>query len=110
MLYADRLARHGICVYEIRPGIIATDMTAAVKEKYDKMIADGLLPQARWGTPEDIGKAVVALAGGSLAYSTGQVIEVGGGLWPASAVEVIQSRLLLNALPFARQKRASCRG
>ncbi|MDD4889648.1 MAG: 3-ketoacyl-ACP reductase [Phycisphaerae bacterium] len=79
MLYADRLARDGICVYEIRPGIIATDMTAVVKEKYDKMIADGLLPQPRWGTPEDIGKAVVGLAKGYLAYSTGQVIEVGGG-------------------------------
>ena len=79
MLYADRLAREGICVYEIRPGIIATDMTSVVKEKYDKLIAEGLLPQARWGTPQDVGKAVVALAGGALAYSTGQVIEVGGG-------------------------------
>ena len=79
MLYADRLARHNICVYEIRPGIIATDMTSVVKEKYDKMIAEGLLPQARWGTPEDIGRAVVGLAKGFLGYSTGQVIEVGGG-------------------------------
>lgn len=79
MLYADRLARHGVCVYEIRPGIIATDMTSVVKEKYDKMIAEGLLPQPRWGTPEDIGRAVVGLAKGYFAYSTGQVIEVGGG-------------------------------
>lgn len=78
-LFADRLARDGICVYEVRPGIIATDMTAVVKEKYDKLIAEGLLPQPRWGTPEDVGNAVVALARGYLAYSTGQTIEVGGG-------------------------------
>ncbi|MCG3179605.1 MAG: 2-dehydro-3-deoxy-D-gluconate 5-dehydrogenase [Phycisphaerae bacterium] len=79
-LFADRLAKHDITVFEIRPGIIATDMTSVVKEKYDKLIHEqGLLPQARWGTPEDIGRAVVALAQGCFAYSTGQVIEVGGG-------------------------------
>ncbi len=78
-LYADRLAEYNIGVFEISPGIIETDMTRVVKEKYDKMIADGLLPQGRWGTPDDVGRAVVALAQGRLAYSTGQVIEVGGG-------------------------------
>ncbi|MBI4560235.1 MAG: 3-ketoacyl-ACP reductase [Candidatus Hydrogenedentes bacterium] len=77
--FAVRLAPHGINVYEIRPGIIATDMTAAVKEKYDKLIAEGLLLQNRWGTPEDVGKAVAALAKGYLDYATGAVIEVGGG-------------------------------
>src|SRR6266550_2501490 len=61
-LYAARLAEHGIRVYEIRPGIIATDMTGPVKEKYDRLIADGLTPIKRWGTPEDVGKAVVAIA------------------------------------------------
>jgi NAD(P)-dependent dehydrogenase (short-subunit alcohol dehydrogenase family) len=78
-VFAHRLAEYDICVFEIRPGIIATDMTGPVKEKYDKMIAEGLLPQARWGTPEDIGKVAAALATGALAYSTGEIIEVGGG-------------------------------
>jgi len=77
--FAVRLAEYGISVYEIRPGIIATDMTAGVKEKYDRLIAEGLLLQPRWGTPEDIGKAVAALAEGCLGYATGAVIEVGGG-------------------------------
>jgi NAD(P)-dependent dehydrogenase (short-subunit alcohol dehydrogenase family) len=66
-------------VYEIRPGIIATDMTGPVKEKYDKLIADGLTPIKRWGQPEDIGKAVVAIAAGLLPFSTGEVINVDGG-------------------------------
>lgn len=79
-LYADRLAEYGICVYEIRPGIIATDMTSAVKDKYDKLIAEGLIPQRRWGYPEDIGKAVVGLAKGYFGYSTGAIIEIGGGM------------------------------
>ncbi len=78
-LFAHRLAEFDIPVFEVQPGIIATDMTAAVKGKYDDLIAGGLLPQARWGTPEDIGRAVAALAGGAFGYSTGQVIEVGGG-------------------------------
>lgn len=77
--FAVRLAEYGINVYEIRPGIIATDMTAGVKEKYDKLIGEGILLQKRWGAPEDIGKAVVALAEGSFAYATGAVIEIGGG-------------------------------
>lgn len=77
--YAVQLAPHNINVYEIRPGIIGTDMAFAVKEKYDKLIADGLLLQPRWGTPEDVGKAVAALAEGYFDYATGAVIEVGGG-------------------------------
>jgi NAD(P)-dependent dehydrogenase (short-subunit alcohol dehydrogenase family) len=78
-LYATRLADHGIRVYEIRPGIIATDMTGPVKDKYDRMIADGLSPIKRWGTPEDIGKAVAVVAQGLLPFSTGEVINVDGG-------------------------------
>jgi len=79
MLYADRLAEYGIGVFEIRPGIIATDMTSVVKDKYDKLIAEGLTPTKRWGQPEDIGKAVGAVAEGRLDFSTGQVINVDGG-------------------------------
>jgi NAD(P)-dependent dehydrogenase (short-subunit alcohol dehydrogenase family) len=78
-LYAARLAEHGINVYEIRPGIIATDMTGPVKEKYDKLIADGLTPIKRWGQPEDVGKAVLAIANEFLPFSTGEVINVDGG-------------------------------
>lgn len=78
-LYAARLAEHGINVYEVRPGIIATDMTGPVKEKYDKLIAEGLTPIQRWGTPEDIGKAVAAIAQDLLPFSTGEVINVDGG-------------------------------
>jgi NAD(P)-dependent dehydrogenase (short-subunit alcohol dehydrogenase family) len=77
--YAVRLAEHGINVYDLQPGITATDMTAGVKEKYDRLIAEGLLLTQRWGTPEDVGKAVVALAEGHFDYSTGSVIEIGGG-------------------------------
>ncbi|MFQ5752510.1 MAG: 3-ketoacyl-ACP reductase [bacterium] len=79
-LWAVRLAAFDIPVYEVRPGIIATDMTAKVKEKYDKLIADGLLLQARWGLPEDVGRAVNMLVSGELSYATGQVIMVDGGL------------------------------
>ncbi len=79
-LWAARLGEFNIPVYEIRPGIIQTDMTAAVREKYDKLIAEGLLLQARWGLPEDVGRAVAMLVRGDLAYSTGQVILVDGGL------------------------------
>jgi NAD(P)-dependent dehydrogenase (short-subunit alcohol dehydrogenase family) len=79
-VYADRLAAKGISVYEIRPGVIYTDMTIGVKEKYDKKIADGLIPEGRWGQPEDIAKAVVALAGGEIPYATGAVIELSGGM------------------------------
>jgi NAD(P)-dependent dehydrogenase (short-subunit alcohol dehydrogenase family) len=79
LLFADRLAAEGIRVYEVRPGIIETDMTAGVKAKYDKSIAEGLLPIRRWGQPEDVARAVVALAEGVLPYSTGEVIHVDGG-------------------------------
>ncbi|GAA0549195.1 3-ketoacyl-ACP reductase [Chitinophaga japonensis] len=79
-LFAVRLGSYNIPVYEVRPGIIATDMTAGVKEKYDQLIASGLCVQPRWGFPEDVGKAVAALAGGDFPYSTGQVIMVDGGL------------------------------
>ena len=79
-VFADRLAEYGIHVYEVRPGIIKTDMTAPVEAKYDKLLADGLAPQKRWGLPEDVGKAVAALVSGSFAYSTGAVIEVSGGM------------------------------
>jgi 3-oxoacyl-[acyl-carrier protein] reductase len=79
-LFAVRLAQHDISVFEVRPGIIATDMTSGVKEKYDKLIEGGLTIQKRWGTPEDVGQAVCSLATGNFPYSTGQVIMVDGGL------------------------------
>lgn len=79
-LFAVRLGEYNIPVYEVRPGIIATDMTAKVTEKYDKLIAEGLTVQQRWGLPEDVGKAVAALSTGSFPYSTGQVIMVDGGM------------------------------
>ena len=78
-LFADRLADAGINVYEIRPGVIATDMTSVVKEKYDAMIANGLTPIKRWGQPEDVAKAVWAACSGLLDFSTGEVINVDGG-------------------------------
>jgi 3-oxoacyl-[acyl-carrier protein] reductase len=79
-VFADALAAKGISVYEVRPGIIATDMTAGVKGKYDRLIAEGLVPQRRWGRPEDVGRAVAALVRGDFAFSTGAVIEVSGGM------------------------------
>lgn len=79
-LWADRLAEYGINVYEIRPGIIETDLTSVVKDKYDRLILEeGITPIRRWGQPADIGKAVVAIAEGYLPYSTGEVINVDGG-------------------------------
>jgi 3-oxoacyl-[acyl-carrier protein] reductase len=78
-LFAARLAEHGINVYEIRPGVIATDMTSQVKAKYDALIEQGLTPIKRWGTPEDVGKAAAALAQGLFPFSTGEVINVDGG-------------------------------
>lgn len=79
-LWAVRLAEYGINVNEIRPGIIATDMTSAVKDKYDKLIADGLTLQPRWGTPEDVAKAVASLVRGDWGYTTGEAISVDGGM------------------------------
>jgi len=78
-LYADRLAEFGIGVFEIRPGIIYTDMTSVAKEKYDKLISEGLTPIQRWGQPEDVAKAVTAIVEGRLDFCTGQVVNVDGG-------------------------------
>jgi 3-oxoacyl-[acyl-carrier protein] reductase len=80
-LFAVRLAEFGIGVYEVRPGIIRTDMTQPVKEKYDRLIGEGLTPIKRWGTPEDIGKAVLAIALDHFPFSTGEVIHVDGGFY-----------------------------
>jgi NAD(P)-dependent dehydrogenase (short-subunit alcohol dehydrogenase family) len=79
LLYADRLADEGINVYEIRPGIIKTPMTEVVTEKYNKLIAEGVIPIKRWGQPEDIAKSILAIAEGYLPFSTGQAIDVDGG-------------------------------
>lgn len=79
-LFAVRLASDGIPVYEVRPGIIETDMTAGVKAAYDKRIADGLVPEGRWGTPDDIGRLVAALLRGDAPYATGSIITADGGL------------------------------
>ena len=79
-LFADRLAEHDINVYEVRPGIIKTDMTTTVTEKYDRLIfEEGILPIKKWGFPEDIAKAVAAFANDYLPYSTGEVVNVDGG-------------------------------
>lgn len=79
-LFAARLGEFGIPAYEVRPGIIATDMTAGVTGKYDALIANGLLVEPRWGTPDDVGRAVAALARGDVPYATGTVVHVDGGL------------------------------
>lgn len=79
-LWATRLAGEGISVCEIRPGIMSTDMTSGVKQKYESMMADGIVPQRRWGTADDVGKAVRAILEGSLPFSAGTVIHIDGGL------------------------------
>jgi len=79
-LWAARLAEYNIDVYEVRPGIIATDMTRAVKAKYDRLLAAGLTLEKRWGLPQDVGRAVAVLARGELSYATGQVLTIDGGL------------------------------
>ena len=79
-LWAARLAEFGVDVYEVRPGVIATDMTAGVTDKYDALIAGGLTVEKRWGRPDDVGQAVAALARGDIPYATGQVLNVDGGL------------------------------
>ncbi len=96
-LWAVRLAEFGIRVYEIRPGVIPTDMTAGVKEKYDRMIAEGLTLEPRWGRPEDIGRAVAALARGEFPYATGQVVNIGS---------VAGKRPLVNRTPYVATKAA----
>ncbi len=79
-LWAVRLASCRIHVFELRPGIMATDMTSGVKEKYDRMMGEGLVPQNRWGQPDDVGKAVATLVSGAFPYSTGEVIYLDGGM------------------------------
>lgn len=79
-LFATRLGEYNIPVYELRPGVTMTDMTSVVKEKYDRLLAEGLAVQKRWGYPEDVGKAVASLLRGDFPYSTGQVIMIDGGL------------------------------
>lgn len=79
-LFAVRLAGDGINVYEVRPGVIRTKMTAVAQARYDKLFAEGLAPIARWGEPEDVGRTVATLASGAFAYSTGEVVRVDGGL------------------------------
>lgn len=79
-LFATRLGEYDIPVYEVRPGVTMTDMTSVVKDKYDRLLAEGLAVQKRWGYPEDVGKAVASLLRGDFPYSTGQVIMIDGGL------------------------------
>jgi NAD(P)-dependent dehydrogenase (short-subunit alcohol dehydrogenase family) len=79
-LFALRLAAEGVPVFEVRPGIIATDMTAGVRDVYDRRIADGLVPERRWGEAADVGRAVAALVRGDLPYATGSILHVDGGL------------------------------
>jgi NAD(P)-dependent dehydrogenase (short-subunit alcohol dehydrogenase family) len=79
-LWAHRLAEHQIAVYEVRPGIVHSDMSAAVAEKYNRLIANGLTVENRWGEPEDVGRAVAVLARGELTYGTGNVLKIDGGL------------------------------
>ena len=79
-LWAARLAESGIAVYEVRPGVIETDMTAGVTEKYDRLIAEGLTAERRWGKPRDVGRCVAMLARGDLTYATGNVLNIDGGL------------------------------
>ena len=79
-LFAARLAEHAIPVFEVRPGIIETDMTAGVRDLYDRRIADGLVPERRWGQPDDVGRAVAALVRGDVPYATGTIINIDGGL------------------------------
>jgi NAD(P)-dependent dehydrogenase (short-subunit alcohol dehydrogenase family) len=79
-VFADRLSKDEIKVFEVRPGIIQTDMTVKVKDKYDKLISEGLVPQKRWGLPEDVGKAVASIARGNFDFSTGMIFEISGGM------------------------------
>jgi NAD(P)-dependent dehydrogenase (short-subunit alcohol dehydrogenase family) len=78
-LWARRLAEHGIQVFELRPGIMATDMTTGVKEKYDRLMEEGVVPMRRWGQPEDMGLAVGSILSGDFPYTTGEIIHIDGG-------------------------------
>jgi 3-oxoacyl-[acyl-carrier protein] reductase len=78
-LFAVRLAAEGVQVFDLRPGIMETDMTAGVRAKYDALIADGVVPQARWGTPRDVGQGVVAVMSGQFPFSTGEIVHIDGG-------------------------------
>ncbi len=80
MVFADRLAEEGINVYEVRPGLISNDSAVKVKEEYDNMISNGVVPQGRWGTPDEVAKGIASIAGGDWNFSTGMVFEVSGGL------------------------------
>jgi 3-oxoacyl-[acyl-carrier protein] reductase len=79
-IFANRLSKEGILVYELRPGIIKTDMTITVKDKYDNLIANGTVPQNRWGMPQDVARAVTSIARGDWNFSTGMVFEISGGM------------------------------
>jgi len=79
-VFADRLSKEEILVFEVRPGVIETDMTTRIKDKYDKLISEGLVPQKRWGLPDDIGKAVASISRGDWNFSTGMIFEISGGL------------------------------
>lgn len=79
-LYAVRLAPHGIAVYEVRPGLIRTPMTGVAQARFDKLIADGFTPINRWGTPEDVGRAVATMAAGDLPFTMGAAIQVDGAM------------------------------
>ncbi len=79
-IFADRLSHEGILVFEVRPGVIQTDMTTKIKDEYDKLISEGFVPQKRWGLPEDIGKAVASISRGDWNFSTGMIFEINGGL------------------------------
>ena len=114
-LFAVRLAEFNIPVYEVRPGIIHTDMTAPVTEKYDRLIAGGLTLQKRWGFPDDVGKAVRALADGFMPYSTGQIINVDGGLMmQRTSTQHLFSQLSnpfsASCTPFAPSRRSHGKG
>ncbi|MFZ2286226.1 MAG: 3-ketoacyl-ACP reductase [Bacteroidales bacterium] len=79
-VFADRLTEYGICVYEVRPGLIRTELTTRSKYKFDRLITEGLIPQKRWGTPEDVARAVASLARGDWPFSAGTVFDVSGGM------------------------------
>jgi NAD(P)-dependent dehydrogenase (short-subunit alcohol dehydrogenase family) len=80
LVFSDRLSKENIKIFEVRPGVIKTDMTVKVKDKYDKLLKEGFFPQDRWGLPEDISKAIASIARGDWDFSTGMIFEISGGL------------------------------